>query len=159
MTRLEANERIINHIQNYIRAYPDMRFGQALYNMGIATHMVDVRRATPEEYADGADKTITHYRDIFFEESTDTLNKLDMKIVLEEMRPINYTPEETAFMRGWVAATTNMESMFLKKVPELKEWLNEWSTNIEYDECMDALAKWAEVNEQIKNLRDNGTID
>lgn len=83
-TRLEANERIINHIQSYIRTYPDMRFGQALYNLGIATHCVETELTEKGnelvEKGQGLNLQSIHFiprnRDIFFEESTDTLNKL-----------------------------------------------------------------------------------
>lgn len=63
--RLVANEAILEHILSYARAYPDLRFGQILYNIGVATH----RRS---DLTDGS----TQMQDIFYEESTDTLKKL-----------------------------------------------------------------------------------
>ena len=84
MTRLEANEQIIRQIQGYIRTYPDMRFGQVLYNMGVATHCAttELTEKGLELVEKGLGDTLqsTHFihsnRDIFFEESTDTLNKI-----------------------------------------------------------------------------------
>jgi hypothetical protein len=80
MTRLQANEQIINHIQSYIRTYPDMRFGQALYNMGIATHKLEKEEIqhSEESVEESAFSTYRQYfRDIFFEESIKTLEKLN----------------------------------------------------------------------------------
>ena len=91
MDRLEANEKIINHIQNYIRTYPDMRFGQVLYNMGIATH-ANEGRETPCDISPEHPRGVTYsnfYRDIFFEESDITLKKL-----IGEGRP-NSTESDT----------------------------------------------------------------
>jgi len=77
--RLVANEAILEHILSYARAYPDLRFGQILTNLGIATHKVEHsepqhNKATVEE----SDFTtwIESFSDIFYEESTDTLKKL-----------------------------------------------------------------------------------
>lgn len=70
MTRLEANRIIIEILNDYVQSNPDIRFGQALYNLGIATHKIEVApeyNETNKGY---------YYRDIFFEESETTLNKL-----------------------------------------------------------------------------------
>lgn len=39
MTRQEANFKILNQLKDYFTLYPDLRFGQGLYNLGIATHL------------------------------------------------------------------------------------------------------------------------
>lgn len=78
---------------------------------------------------------------------------------LEEFVGPSYTPEELAFISGWCAGTKTLEDMFLRKVPELEEWLSEWSADIEYDNCMDALAEWVKVNEEVIKLKNNGTIN
>lgn len=62
MTRYEANMKLLDILSSYFKAYPDMRFGQALYNLGIATHR-DTNSVLQQE----------NLVDIFFEESTDTL--------------------------------------------------------------------------------------
>lgn len=83
MTRLEANEEILKGIQHYIRKYPDMRFGQALFNLGIATHCREehLTEAGTEAIKLGTILDSNHvkvvHRDIFFEESEDTLAKLN----------------------------------------------------------------------------------
>lgn len=79
MERLEANTKIIHIIEDYIRTYPTMRFGQALSNLGIASHSLagvtevtcPVTDATPRGV-----RVENFYRDIFFEESDITLEKL-----------------------------------------------------------------------------------
>jgi len=79
MSRLQANEQIIHHITNYMRTYPDQRFGQILTNLGISTHLLEgIMEATcpvSDEHPRGI-KTDPLYRDIFFEESTQTLKRL-----------------------------------------------------------------------------------
>lgn len=85
--RLKYNEMIIGYILDYIRAYPDMRFGQALYNLGIATHSIELNREdipkiqefledTINSRQDAVENHAPRYRDIFFEESEDTYEKL-----------------------------------------------------------------------------------
>lgn len=99
MERFEANMNIIHMLTDYVRAYPDMRFGQILYNMGIATHRNETELTEKgiealEDEDDDMQKGIhyiTRQRDIFYEESEDTLNKL--------IRRNEYTtrdPNETA---------------------------------------------------------------
>ena len=61
MNRLEANLKILQILTQVATAYPDLRFGQLLSNMGIATHNLQGE---------------IHKGDIFFEESTETLQKL-----------------------------------------------------------------------------------
>ena len=80
MTRLQANEQIIYKILDYIRNYPDMRFGQALYNMGIATHCMEDHKTPDDEVF------LTINRDIFFEESVDTLEKLTKSFTQDESK-------------------------------------------------------------------------
>lgn len=86
MSRLEANREIIDLIEDYATKYPEQRFGQILYNLGIATHAQESNPvAIPEiqKFIEGPynEEEITPprqplYRDIFFEESTETLKKL-----------------------------------------------------------------------------------
>lgn len=67
MTRLEANKLIIQTILEYATNYPDLRFGQILTNLNIATHLQTY--GTPlQEYS---------YTDIFFDESVKTLKMLN----------------------------------------------------------------------------------
>lgn len=78
--RLVANEAILEHILSYARAYPDLRFGQILTNLGIATHLVVGYDEVSYGKIDGVElepkKLVPIYKDIFYEESTDTLKKL-----------------------------------------------------------------------------------
>lgn len=73
LSRLQANEQIINLITDYMRTYTDQRFGQILYNLGVATH--SVYHTMPQE----GERAQVGYRDIFFEESAETLKKLTIK--------------------------------------------------------------------------------
>lgn len=61
MTRYEANNEILDLLQNYCQAYPDQRFGQVLTNLDIATHL---------NFGEGKMK------DIFFEESEYLLTRI-----------------------------------------------------------------------------------
>lgn len=82
MTRLEANIKILDILQSYLKAYPDMRFGQALYNLGIATYRKEAElteEGKSKLETDGenvvfqtTDFVITN-KDIFFDESEFTL--------------------------------------------------------------------------------------
>lgn len=86
VSRLEANREILDLIEDYITQYPDQRFGQVLYNLGIATHAQESDPATipkiqkfiegPYNEDEVTPPKQTLYRDIFFEESTETLKKL-----------------------------------------------------------------------------------
>lgn len=97
MKRFEANMNIIHMLTDYVRAYPDMRFGQILYNMGIATHCLESILTEEGAKVIGTGVAlqsihfVKHNRDIFYEESEDTLKKL--------IRRNEYTtgdPNETA---------------------------------------------------------------
>ena len=61
LTRLEANLQILDILRKYAMKYPDMRFGQILFNLNIATHRIDSEEILPLP------------KDIFFFESVDTL--------------------------------------------------------------------------------------
>lgn len=58
MTRLEANKEILKILEKLVEELPDWRFGQLIYNTGIFS--------TPS----------LRWYDPFFDESTETLNKL-----------------------------------------------------------------------------------
>jgi hypothetical protein len=73
MTRLEANKQILSLLTAYFEAYPDLRFGQGLSNLGIATHAT--------RYVDnGFSGQDPVYRDIFYAESAETLDGLAERI-------------------------------------------------------------------------------
>lgn len=65
MSRQEANRKLVAIISAIVEQYPDQRFGQILYNISVATHV-----KTAE--LDGT----FWYKDIFFEESSDTLKRI-----------------------------------------------------------------------------------
>lgn len=79
LTRLEANRKILDILKSQVESYPDYRFGQLLYNVGIATHLIqnleEIDIPVSDSFPRGK-KLEYQYRDIFFEESTDTLKKL-----------------------------------------------------------------------------------
>jgi hypothetical protein len=62
--RLKANLQILDLLKDYFLEHPDYRFGQALHNLNIATHLACY------------DKDVgTYHKDIFFQESKDLLYK------------------------------------------------------------------------------------
>lgn len=63
--RQKYNLEILTILTDLVTKFPEQRFGQLLYNANIATHLVT---NDPE--------VGTYYKDIFFEESYDTLQKL-----------------------------------------------------------------------------------
>ena len=64
--RQKANLQILNKLHDYFLAYTDIRFGQALANLNIIEY--DRTKLTPEVI------------DPFFEESVDTLEKVNNTI-------------------------------------------------------------------------------
>lgn len=66
MTRLEANKTILKVISEYIEAYPDMRFHQALQSLGITQFPKTHPLTSHEEFAPSSPK------DQFYEESSIT---------------------------------------------------------------------------------------
>jgi len=71
MTRLEYNLQILDCLKAYAERYPDMRFGQMLTNLNIATHLKTYINYRSEETGDII--TDTDMEDIFFPESEETL--------------------------------------------------------------------------------------
>lgn len=65
MTRKEANLQILARITKYINQYPDMRFGQALRNLGV---IVDV-----SDPIGGEPKWMNH----FMEEPTSMIKRMN----------------------------------------------------------------------------------
>jgi hypothetical protein len=63
MTRLEANIEILKILSEYLEKNPDMRFGQALNNLGIVEQKLNI---------DGS----TVWENYFYIESEDTLNRM-----------------------------------------------------------------------------------
>ena len=61
--RQSSNLQILNKLHDYFLAFPDVRFGQALANLNIIEY--DKSKLTPEVI------------DPFFEESVDTLEKVN----------------------------------------------------------------------------------
>lgn len=59
MTRLEANKILVEILSAYIQQYPDIRFGQALFNLGLIQRKPDS----------------LDIEDPFYEESTKTLSR------------------------------------------------------------------------------------
>ena len=80
MTRQQANLKLLDALKQYFLDYPDMRFGQALSNLGIATHRL-ISHASTER------TTNLHYMDIFFEEPEKTMLMLGMEIPKNEDTP------------------------------------------------------------------------
>lgn len=79
LTRLQANRKIMGILSSYIETYPDMRFGQVLYNLGVATHKVNSITETKVPISDENPEGIStrvQYRDIFFIESEDILKQM-----------------------------------------------------------------------------------
>lgn len=74
MNRRKTNLEIIQILTNYLIEYPDIRFTQALYNLGIATHSIEHIKE-----CDTCDAT-PNYRDIFYEEPEKTLAKITFKV-------------------------------------------------------------------------------
>lgn len=69
--RQQDNFQILDILFEYLKRNPDIRFGQALYNLNLATHR---REATQELQNSGTWKHGDY--DIFFEEPENTLLKL-----------------------------------------------------------------------------------
>ena len=65
MNRQEYNFKILTILQTYLTQNPDIRFGQALHNLNIATHRVINDGYKPKDYID-----------IFYEEPEQTLLKM-----------------------------------------------------------------------------------
>ena len=66
MTRQEANKQILKVLEQEIEAFPDGRFQQILWNMGIVDGEMD-------------EKGVMRIKDKHHEESVDTLRKLNIK--------------------------------------------------------------------------------
>lgn len=64
MTRKEANLEILRRIKHYITMYPDIRFGQALRNLGVIVDFLD----------DTND--IVQWANHFYEEPTNMLERM-----------------------------------------------------------------------------------
>ena len=79
MKRLEANLVLIDILTAYLKQYPDMRFGQALTNLGLATH----RKVILEEF-DDTNKGFEFF-DIFYEEPTKTLERFTFTTTTDEL--------------------------------------------------------------------------
>lgn len=75
MTRLQANQQILALLATYFERYPDLRFGQGLSNLGIATH---IKYYTKNEL----DVLEGRFEDIFFTESSKTLADISPSEVL-----------------------------------------------------------------------------
>lgn len=69
MSRLESNIILLKHLEEYIKKYPDIRFGQALSNLNLATHRQKIN-------TDGQGEKDYLYEDIFYEEPQETLTKI-----------------------------------------------------------------------------------
>lgn len=67
--RQQDNFRILDILFEYLKKNPEIRFGQALSNLNLATH-----RKQSDEYTQGYNRT--GYDDIFYEDSSNTLIKL-----------------------------------------------------------------------------------
>jgi hypothetical protein len=64
MGRKTDNLEILNRLSEYLAKNPDMRFGQALRNLGIVN-----------DYKDGYDALV--WKNIFYEEPSKTLERMD----------------------------------------------------------------------------------
>lgn len=78
MSRQEANIEIVNLILDAVSQFPDQRFGQILYNIGVATH----RKVLSPIFNNSDTNPIfdISYLDIFFEESVDTLERIKPQV-------------------------------------------------------------------------------
>jgi hypothetical protein len=70
MTRKEANLFILAKITRYVNMYPDMRFGQALRNLGV---VVDFQKPS----VDPGDWNPVEWTNHFNEESTSMLKRME----------------------------------------------------------------------------------
>ncbi len=70
MTRLEANRKILEKIQQKIEEYPDLRFGQILWSLGILEFKksIKINDFSEDSY---------EMRDPFYEESVITLKRIE----------------------------------------------------------------------------------
>lgn len=69
MNRQQSNLEILAILENYFVRYPDIRFGQALHNLNLATHRQYLN-------IDGQGEKDYLYTDLFYEESDQTLLKI-----------------------------------------------------------------------------------
>ena len=68
MTRQEANRKLVEVINDLVETYPDWRFGQILFNVGIITRKKDS----------------LDIKDPFYEESTETWERIKKVLNLIE---------------------------------------------------------------------------
>lgn len=71
-TRLDYNREIVQLLASYIEKYPDIRFGQALHNLGIAHAYKTVAYSISED----DDTPVDIFVDNFFEEPINTLKRI-----------------------------------------------------------------------------------
>ena len=64
MSRLKNNLEILKKLEQYIRKYPDMRFGQALENLGLVKYHIDMKNET------------NYWESEFYTESSELLKRL-----------------------------------------------------------------------------------
>lgn len=88
MTRLEANREILAVLSNYLESNPDLRFGQALTNLNIASHL--------RSYAMNENKELeVFYDDIFFQESSDLSDRLNFALTRSTTDKTQQLPSAT----------------------------------------------------------------
>lgn len=68
MTRQEANKKLIDVLKCFVDTYPDWRFGQILFNVGVITRKQDS----------------LDIKDPFYEESTETWERIKKVLNLSE---------------------------------------------------------------------------
>ena len=68
MTRLEANQKILKIIQKVVNNYPDLRFGQILWKLGILEH----KYKKPTKM----DECNYEVRDPFYDEPVEILKRI-----------------------------------------------------------------------------------
>lgn len=69
--RQQDNFQILDILFEYLKKNPDIRFGQALHNLNVATHRREDKLTPPEEKW-----PLANYEDIFYEEPDVTLIKM-----------------------------------------------------------------------------------
>lgn len=81
MTRLQANRQILALLSAYFEAYPDLRFGQGLSNLGIATHLKSYAKNESNELEG-------FFQDIYYEEPSDLATRLPLRIGTDIIKDI-----------------------------------------------------------------------
>ena len=105
MTRLDYNLQILDYLKAYANHYPDMRFGQILSNLNIASHI---------KCYDEGDQY--HFQDIFFPESEETYHAVYASLPVEEWKTNSIKSEDVS--DKIVGDNSCFLSIDVSKIPE-----------------------------------------